>query len=61
MSASKKTKQISRRGKDGSGGGGCPKSIAEDELIQKDNITPEDVCNLPTITKGLCVVCVSKS
>lgn len=46
VSNNKKTKQIIRR-KDGS-----HKLLCEDDLLDKDFITPEDVCNLASITQG---------
>lgn len=47
-STSKKSNKIGRRqGKDQS----SSKLITEDDLLAKDFITPDDVCNLPSITK----------
>ena len=46
LSNTKKSKQVQSRRKENH------KTVTEDDLLKKDFITPEDVCNLDTISKG---------
>lgn len=47
LSGAKKTKQVTRK-KD------ATKLVTEEELLKKDFISPEDVCNLEGVTQGKC-------